>query len=122
MATKKTLKKISPVTVATVNTETGSRKFMSLPNLGTPILDRVLVKEDAADEYSAGGIIIPDNAKEKPSRGRVYAAGPGKSGEEMVVKPGDVVLYGKYAGTEVKIKGQDYLLMRQNDILMIIND
>lgn len=121
MARTKTVKTDTDVKVTTVK-DNGDRKFAKLPNLGTPILDRVLVKQDEADEYSAGGIIIPDGAKEKPSRGIVYAVGAGRNDEPMVVKPGDIVLYGKYAGTEVKIKGIDYLLMAQRDLLFICND
>ena len=71
----------------------------------TPLHDRVIVKAAAAEEKTAGGIIIPDTAKEKPSRGIVLAAGPGKVDEPMTVKAGDTVLYGKYAGTEIQIEG-----------------
>ena len=86
----------------------------------TPLHDRVIVKPAAAEEKTAGGIIIPDTAKEKPMRGTVVAAGPGKKDEPMTVKAGDTVLYGKYAGTEVSHEGKDYLIMRETDILAII--
>ena len=71
----------------------------------TPLHDRVIVKPAAAEEKTAGGIIIPDTAKEKPQRGTVIAAGPGKKDEPVTVKNGDTVLYGKYAGTEIQIQG-----------------
>ncbi|HLO70750.1 MAG TPA: co-chaperone GroES [Flavipsychrobacter sp.] len=86
----------------------------------TPLHDRVIVKAAAAEEKTAGGIIIPDTAKEKPQRGTVVAAGPGKKDEPMTVKSGDTVLYGKYAGTEISIEGVDYLIMRESDILAIV--
>jgi chaperonin GroES len=86
----------------------------------TPLHDRVLVKPAAAEEKTAGGIIIPDTAKEKPQRGVIVAAGKGKIDEPMTVKVGDTVLYGKYAGTEVTIDGQDLLIMRESDLLAII--
>ena len=80
----------------------------------TPLHDRVIVKAAAAEEKTAGGIIIPDTAKEKPQRGIVIAAGPGKKDEPVTVKTGDTVLYGKYAGTEIQIEGDDYLIMRES--------
>ncbi|MBK7885664.1 MAG: co-chaperone GroES [Chitinophagaceae bacterium] len=86
----------------------------------TPLHDRVIVKPAAAEEKTAGGIIIPDTAKEKPQRGIVLAAGPGKKDEPTTVQAGDEVLYGKYAGTEVTIQGKDYLIMRESDILAIV--
>ncbi len=86
----------------------------------TPLHDRVIVKPAPAEEKTAGGIIIPDNAKEKPQRGTVIAAGPGKKDEPMTVKSGDTILYGKYAGTEVSHEGEDYLIMRESDILAVI--
>ncbi len=86
----------------------------------TPLHDRVIVKPAAAEEKSAGGIIIPDTAKEKPQRGIVLAAGPGKKDEPVTVKAGDAVLYGKYAGTEISVEGIDYLIMRESDILAIV--
>ena len=79
----------------------------------TPLHDRVIVKPAPAEEKTAGGIIIPDTAKEKPQRGTVVAAGPGKKDEPMTVKSGDTVLYGKYAGTEIAIDGADLLIMRE---------
>ena len=85
-----------------------------------PLADRVLVKPAAAEEKTASGIIIPDSAKEKPLKGEVLAAGNGTKDEEMVVKKGDVVLYGKYAGTELEIDGEKFLIMRQSDILAIV--
>lgn len=85
-----------------------------------PLADRVLVKPAAAEEKTASGIIIPDTAKEKPLKGEVLAVGNGTKDEEMVVKPGDTVLYGKYAGTEIEIDGEKYLIMRQSDILATI--
>ncbi len=85
-----------------------------------PINDRVVIKPAPADEKSKGGIIIPDTAKEKPQRGEVVAVGPGKEGIEMNVSKGDVVLYGKYAGQEISWEGVDYLIMREDDILVIL--
>jgi chaperonin GroES len=86
----------------------------------TPLHDRVIVKPNAAEETTKGGIIIPDTAKEKPMRGTVVAAGPGKKDEPTSVKEGDTVLYGKYAGTEVSFDGEDLLIMRESDILAIV--
>ena len=86
----------------------------------TPLADRVIVKPAKAEEKTAGGIIIPDTAKEKPQRGTVVAAGPGKKDEPVTVKIGDTVLYGKYAGTEIQIEGDDFLIMRESDILAIV--
>ena len=85
-----------------------------------PLADRVLVEPKAAETKTAGGLIIPDNAKEKPQEGTVLAVGPGKKDEPMEVKVGDKVLYGKYAGTEVSVEGKDYLIMKQSDILAIL--
>lgn len=85
-----------------------------------PLADRVLVKPAAAEEKTIGGIIIPDSAKEKPLKGEIIAVGHGTKDEEMVVKAGDHVLYGKYAGTEIELDGEKYLIMRQSDILAII--
>jgi chaperonin GroES len=85
-----------------------------------PLADRVIVKPAAAEEKTAGGIIIPDTAKEKPQKGLVIAAGPGKKDEPVTVKEGDTVLYGKYAGTEITIEGEEYLIMRESDILAIV--
>ncbi|MBA4303068.1 MAG: co-chaperone GroES [Sphingobacteriaceae bacterium] len=86
-----------------------------------PIADRVLVEAAPAEEKTAGGIIIPDTAKEKPQRGKVVAVGAGKKDEPMTVKAGQTVLYGKYSGTEINIDGNDYLIMRESDILAIID-
>ncbi len=86
----------------------------------TPLHDRVIVKAAAAEEKTAGGIIIPDTAKEKPQRGVVVAVGTGKKDDPMTVKVGDNVLYGKYAGTEIQIEGQDLLIMRESDLLAIV--
>lgn len=85
-----------------------------------PIADRVIIKPAPADEKTKGGIIIPDTAKEKPQRGEVVAVGPGKDGNMMTVTAGDIVLYGKYAGQEISYEGQDYLIMREDDVLVII--
>ncbi|GAB4250466.1 MAG: co-chaperone GroES [Vicingaceae bacterium] len=85
-----------------------------------PLGDRVLVEPAPAEEKTAGGIIIPDTAKEKPKQGKVIAVGPGKKDEPMTVKVGDTVLYGQYAGTEVKFNGADYLIMRESDIYGIL--
>jgi len=85
-----------------------------------PINDRVVVKPAPADEKTKGGIIIPDTAKEKPQRGEIVAVGPGKDGNKMTVKKGDTVLYGKYAGQELSYKGEDYLIMREDDILVVL--
>jgi chaperonin GroES len=81
-----------------------------------PLADRVLVEPAPAEQKTASGIIIPDTAKEKPLRGTVIAAGSGKKEEPMSVKVGDSVLYGQYAGTEIKIDGETYLIMRESDI------
>jgi chaperonin GroES len=85
-----------------------------------PLADRVLVEPAVAETKTAGGIIIPDTAKEKPMKGKVIAVGNGKPDEPMTVKPGDTVLYGKYAGTEIQVDGKDYLIMRESDIYAII--
>ena len=85
-----------------------------------PLADRVLVEPKVAETKTAGGLIIPDNAKEKPQEGTVLAVGPGKKDEPMEVKVGDVVIYGKYSGTEVSVEGKDYLIMKQSDILAVL--
>ena len=90
-----------------------------------PLDDRVLVKQSEAEEVSAGGIVLPDTAQEKPQRGKVVAAGPGKlldTGKrgKMSLKKGDEVFYGKYAGTEVKIDGEDYVILGETDVLAVI--
>ncbi len=85
-----------------------------------PLADRVVIEPKPAETKTAGGLIIPDNAKEKPLEGVVVAVGPGTSEVKMEVKNGDTVLYGKYAGTEITVDGKEYLIMRQNDVLAII--
>ena len=90
-----------------------------------PLDDRVLVKQGEAEETTAGGIVLPDTAKEKPQRGKVVAVGPGKlldSGErgDMSLKKGDEIYYGKYAGTEIKIDAEEYVILRESDVLAII--
>ena len=85
-----------------------------------PLADRVLVEPAAAEETTASGIIIPDTAKEKPQRGTVVAVGDGKKDEPLTVKAGDTVLYGKYAGTEINVEGNDYLIMRESDIMGVV--
>ena len=85
-----------------------------------PLADRVIVEPAAAEEKTAGGIIIPDTAKEKPQKGKVLAVGNGKVDEPMTVKVGDEVLYGKYSGTELTIEGQDLLIMRESDLYAVI--
>ncbi len=85
-----------------------------------PLADRVIIETAAAEEKTAGGIIIPDTAKEKPQKGKVMAVGTGKKDEPMTVKKGDVVLYGKYAGTEITVEGKDYLIMKESDIYAIV--
>ena len=90
-----------------------------------PLDDRVLVKQSEAEEKTAGGIVLPDTAKEKPQKGKVIAVGPGKlldSGErgKMSLKKGDEVFYGKYSGTEIKIDGDEYVLIRESDVLAVI--
>lgn len=85
-----------------------------------PLSDRVLIEPTAAEEVTASGIIIPDSAKEKPLKGTVLAVGGGTKDEEMVLKAGDKVLYGKYAGTEIEFEGKKYLMMRQSDVLAVV--
>ena len=85
-----------------------------------PLADRVLIKPAKAEEKTVGGIIIPDTAKEKPLQGEVLAVGNGTKDEEMVLKTGDQILYGKYAGTEIEIDGEKLLIMRQSDVLAIL--
>jgi chaperonin GroES len=90
-----------------------------------PLQDRILVQRVKEEEKTKGGIIIPDTAKEKPVEGRVIAAGIGKLSEEgkriaLEVKKGDLILFGKYSGTEVKIEGEEYLIMREDDVLGVI--
>ena len=85
-----------------------------------PLADRVIIQPTAAEEVTSSGIIIPDSAKEKPLKGTVLAVGNGTKDEEMVLKAGDVVLYGKYAGTEIEFEGDKLLVMRQNEVLAVI--
>ncbi len=90
-----------------------------------PLSDRVIVKSLESEQKTAGGIIIPDNAQEKPSKGEVVAVGPGKISDEgakiaLTLKIGDKVLYGKYSGTEIRVDGTDYLIMRETDVLAIL--
>ena len=82
-----------------------------------PLSDRVLIEPAPAEEVTSGGIIIPDSAKEKPLKGKVIAVGKGTKDEEMVLKEGDEVLFGKYAGTEIEVEGEKFLIMRQSDVL-----
>ncbi|NLA24085.1 MAG: co-chaperone GroES [Bacteroidales bacterium] len=91
-----------------------------MTKIGKPLAGKVLVKPESAEQTTASGIIIPDSAKEKSQRGEVVAVGNAKKDEEMEVKLGDIVLYGKYSGTEIKVDDQDYLILNQNDILLII--
>lgn len=86
----------------------------------TPLGDRVIIEPSPAEEKTAGGIIIPDSAKEKPQRGTVIAVGPGKKDEPTTVKQGQTVLYGKYSGTEISVDGKDYLIMRETDIYAVL--
>ena len=86
-----------------------------------PLLDRVVIRPTAAEEKTVGGIIIPDTAQEKPLRGEVIAVGKGTKDETMVLKPGDQVLYGKFAGTEVELDNTKFIIMRQSDVLAILN-
>ena len=85
-----------------------------------PLADRVLIAPAPAEEKTIGGIIIPDTAKEKPLQGKVLAVGQGTKDEQMVLKEGDQVLYGKYSGTEIELDGEKYLIMRQSDVLAVL--
>ena len=85
-----------------------------------PLADRVLVEPIEAETKTASGIIIPDNAKEKPQKGKIMAVGKGTKDNPMTVNVGDLVLYGKYSGTELKLEGKDYLIMSEKDILAIV--
>jgi len=85
-----------------------------------PLADRVLIEPSSAEEKTAGGLIIPDTAKEKPQKGVVVAVGPGTEDQKLTVKVGDVVLYGKYSGTEISYGGKDYLIMKESDIYAIV--
>lgn len=86
-----------------------------------PLADRVLIQPTPAEEVTMSGIIIPDSAKEKPLKGKVLAVGNGTKDEEMILKEGDQVLYGKYAGTEIEFEGEKYLIMRQSDVLAVLS-
>ena len=85
-----------------------------------PLADRVLIEPSVAEDKTAGGIIIPDTAKEKPQKGTIVAVGPGTADQKMTVKVGDVVLYGKYSGTEISYGGNNYLIMKESDIYAIV--
>lgn len=85
-----------------------------------PLADRVVIEPAVAEQKTASGIIIPDTAKEKPLHGKVLAVGKGTKDEEMILKEGDEVLYGKYSGTELEYEGEKYLMMRQSDVLAVI--
>ena len=85
-----------------------------------PLADRVLVESSAAEEKTSSGIIIPDTAKEKPQKGKIVAIGNGTKDEKITVKVGEIVLYGKYSGTEINIDGTDYLIMKESDIFGIV--
>lgn len=85
-----------------------------------PLADRVLIEPTAAEEVTMSGIIIPDSAKEKPLKGKIIAVGNGSKDEPMVLKEGDVVLYGKYSGSEIEFEGVKYLMMRQSDVLAVV--
>lgn len=89
-------------------------------SLMKPLADRVLIEPTPAEEKTSSGLIIPDTAKEKPLKGTVVAAGPGKIDEPMTVKVGDSVMYGQYSGTEIKLDGKNYLIMREADIYGIV--
>ena len=86
-----------------------------------PLADRVLIEPKEAETKTAAGIYIPDTAKEKPQHGKIMATGNGTKDEEMILKEGDEVLYGKYSGTELEFDGQKYLMMRQSDVLAVVN-
>ena len=85
-----------------------------------PLADRVLIEPSSAEEKTSGGIIIPDTAKEKPQKGTVVAVGPGTADQKITVKVGDLVLYGKYSGTEINYEGKNYLIMKESDIYAIV--
>ncbi len=93
-----------------------------MANIGRPMSGKVLVQPQAAEQKTSSGIIIPDSAQEKPQRGKIVAVGNAKKDEQMEVKVGDVVLYGRYGGTEIKIDNVDYLIMNQTDILLVVEE
>jgi chaperonin GroES len=105
---------------AKYNTSIKTKIFLYMALKIQPLSDRVLVEPQAAETKTASGIFIPDTAKEKPQKGKVVAVGKGKEDYKMTVKVGDSVLYGKYAGTELKLDGKDYLIMREEDIFAIV--
>ena len=117
---KKTSAPAKKATKATAPAASPAKKATTSSVSITPLHDRVIVKADPAEQKTAGGIIIPDTAKEKPQRGKVIAVGTGKKDEPMTVAAGDTILYGKYAGTEINLEGVEYLIMRESDILAII--
>ncbi|TVR78863.1 MAG: co-chaperone GroES [Chitinophagaceae bacterium] len=85
-----------------------------------PLADRIVIKPAEAEETTKSGIIIPDSAKEKPQKGKVVAVGNGKKDEPVTLKVGDQVLYGKYAGTEITVEGEDFLIMRESDVFAVV--
>jgi chaperonin GroES len=93
-----------------------------MAQVGRPISGKILVKPQPAEQKTSSGLIIPDSAQEKPQRGTVVAIGKPKKDEEIEVKVGNVVLYGKYSGTEINHEGEDYLIMNQSDILLVIEE
>lgn len=93
-----------------------------MANLGRPMSGKILVKPEPAEQKTSSGIIIPDSAQERPQRGKVVAIGKPKKDEEMEIKVGDLVLYGRYAGTEIKIDNEEYLIMNQTDVLLVIEE
>ena len=117
VARKGLLVRISVATTPNVQTNFNLKHYTIMTI--KPLSDRVLVLPNPAEEKTAGGLFIPDTAKEKPLMGKVVAVGPGTADVKMEVKEGDTVLYGKYAGTELNIEGVDYLIMKQSDILAI---
>ena len=105
--------------------KTKAKRAPKAPNI-RPLGEKVLIRRLEAEEMTKGGIVLPDSAKEKPQRGKVIAVGPGKlldSGErgEMCLKKGDEVFYGKYSGTEIKIEGEEYILMDESDVLAVLD-
>lgn len=93
-----------------------------MANIGRPMSGKVLVQPQAAEQKTVSGIIIPDSAQEKPQRGKIVAVGNAKKDEQMEVKVGNVVLYGRYGGTEIKIDNEEYLIMNQSDILLVVEE
>ena len=93
-----------------------------MANIGRPMSGKVLVQPQAAEQKTSSGIIIPDSAQEKPQRGKIVAVGSAKKDEPMEVKVGDIVLYGRYSGTEIKLDNQEYLIMNQTDVLLIVQE